>query len=455
MACLPGRSAMKRRSVRIICSIAFLSIVTLSVFAGPVPLSGRVTDLTGKLSADALSFLSSSIEEGEANGGPRIKVVVVDTCEPETIDACAEKLLAAQPSGQRPDALLLLQPNVQTARIAVTDAARTRISPVAARVILRESVLGYLRDNNVFSAIEQGTRAIEKAWREPVKAVSAESAQKSSSPDANQPVEIPPYAPVIDLTNTLAPQDIEGLRSDITALRAKKGTQAAVLMLASTRSESVEEFAVRAFEQWRLGRKGVDDGVLIVIAKDDRRMRIEVGYGLEGVLTDAIASRIINEQMRPNFKRGDFGGGLTAALEQISRVVDGEALPPPVAEGDMMPTMAGLATAFAILVLAAMTRLRMPAFVPPLAAGGGTAIALWFTEAGSPVAFFLACFAALLAHMLADAIMWSRRPVSKGRKRDGDDWGIRSSERTSSGSSSGSDSGGGGRSGGGGASGSW
>ena len=101
-------------------------------------------------------------------------------------------------------------------------------------------------------------------------------------------VRIPPFAPVVDLTGTLAPNDISGLTSDIEALRLRKGVQVAILMLPGVKPETIEQFALRTFESWKPGRKGEDNGVLIVVAKDQRRMRIEVGYGLEGVITDLL-----------------------------------------------------------------------------------------------------------------------------------------------------------------------
>jgi uncharacterized protein len=461
---------MMRKYFNRIAGHALLVLSALPVMAAPASapltrLSERVTDFTGKLAPDALSFLSSSIEEGERNSGPRIRAVVIDSCEPEPIDSCAEKLLAAQASDVRPDALLMLQPSAQTARIAVSDSARARISPVAIRVILRESVHGYLRDNNTFSAIEQGTRAIEKAWREQPAADASPAARQSSPTGANGmrdlPLDIPPYAPVVDLSGTLVARDIDGLKSDIAAFRAKKGSQIAVLMLPTTKPESIEELAVRVFEEWKLGRKGIDDGVLILVAKDDRRMRIEVGYGVEAVLTDAVSSRIINERMRPPFRSGDFGGGLTAAVDQITRVIDGEALPPVAAvESEGMPEESHLMAAGVVVVLAVIARFWLPAFAAVLLAAAGIAAVLWLFGAGTGTIAFLAFFGAAIAFGLMEAIGAGRRGRSGRAGRSSwssDEWGV-SRERSSSSSSSSSrdsDSGGGGRSGGGGASGSW
>lgn len=145
-------------------------------------------------------------------------------------------------------------------------------------------------------------------------------------------VAVPPLkARVTDLTGTLDAAQKSALEQKLAAFEAKKGAQVAVLMLPTTQPETIEQYAVRVEETWKLGRKGVDDGVLLVIAKEDRKLRIEVGYGLEGVLPDAVAKRIIADDIAPRFKQGDFYGGVTAGVERITRVIDGEALPPPKA----------------------------------------------------------------------------------------------------------------------------
>jgi uncharacterized protein len=143
-------------------------------------------------------------------------------------------------------------------------------------------------------------------------------------------VAVPPLkARVIDLSATLSSQQQATLEQTLAAFESRKGSQIAVLIVPTTQPETVEQYAVRVEETWKLGRKGVDDGVLLVIAKNDRKLRIEVGYGLEGVLNDATAKRVIEEEITPRFKQGDFYGGITAGVERIIRVIDGEPLPPP------------------------------------------------------------------------------------------------------------------------------
>ncbi|TPQ30652.1 TPM domain-containing protein [Cupriavidus pinatubonensis] len=136
-------------------------------------------------------------------------------------------------------------------------------------------------------------------------------------------------ARVTDLTGTLTSEQRAALEQRLQAFESEKGSQIGVLMVPTTQPEVIEQYSIRVVEKWKLGRKGADDGALLIIAKDDRTMRIEVGYGLEGVLTDAMSKRIISDDIVPRFKQGDFYGGVTAGVERIIGVINGEPLPPP------------------------------------------------------------------------------------------------------------------------------
>jgi uncharacterized protein len=143
-------------------------------------------------------------------------------------------------------------------------------------------------------------------------------------------VAIPPLtARVTDLTGTLSGEAVTRIESKLANLEAKKGSQIAVLIVPTTQPEEIEQFGIRVAEAWKLGRKGVDDGAILIVAKNDRRVRIEVGQGLEGVLPDAIANRIITETITPHFKLGDFDGGIEAGVDRMISVVNGEPLPEP------------------------------------------------------------------------------------------------------------------------------
>ncbi|MDP2832599.1 MAG: YgcG family protein [Pseudomonadota bacterium] len=141
---------------------------------------------------------------------------------------------------------------------------------------------------------------------------------------------VPPLqARVTDLTATLDANSKQALEAKLAALEQAKGAQIAVLIVAATAPESIEQYALRVAEAWKLGRKGIDDGALLLIAKDERALRIEVGYGLEGAIPDALAKRIIAEIIVPRFKAGDFPGGIAAGVEALIKLVEGEPLPAP------------------------------------------------------------------------------------------------------------------------------
>ncbi len=147
---------------------------------------------------------------------------------------------------------------------------------------------------------------------------------------AGAQVPVPPLTGrVTDQTSTLNAEQKSALEQTLQAFEVKKGSQIAVLIVPTVSPETIEQYALRVAELWKLGRKKVDDGAILVIAKDDRALRIEVGYGLEGALNDATSKRIISEIIAPRFKQGDFYGGITAGVDQMVRVIDGEPLPPP------------------------------------------------------------------------------------------------------------------------------
>jgi uncharacterized protein len=136
-------------------------------------------------------------------------------------------------------------------------------------------------------------------------------------------------ARVTDLTGTLTAADQAGLEQKLAEFEARKGAQVAVLLVATTQPEDIAQYSIRVVDAWKLGRGAPDDGALLLIAKDDRQLRIEVGRGLEGALTDLVSSRIINDVITPQFRRGDFAGGIAAGVDQMIRVIDGEPLPEP------------------------------------------------------------------------------------------------------------------------------
>jgi uncharacterized protein len=265
-------------------------------------------------------------------------------------------------------------------------------------------------------------------------------------------VDIPPLKTrVTDSTGTLSAQNIARLEQKLAAFEQEKGVQVAVLMVPTVQPESIEEYAVRVFERWKLGRKRVDDGVLLIVAKDDRKLRIEVGYGLEGVLNDATAKRIISDDIVPHFKHGDFAAGVDAGVSRILRVAGGEPLPPPVQQGQghSAPLPFDPMLLFATFIFAnPLARMLRPL------TGRVPAAALIGLAVGVGIGLV---FASLLAGLAAGVIIFV---ISLLEGSSGGSWGGGGGDSWSSSNSGGFGggggfSGGGGSSGGGGASGSW
>lgn len=260
-------------------------------------------------------------------------------------------------------------------------------------------------------------------------------------------VPVPPLqARVTDLTGTLSGEQRARLEASLERYERTKGSQIAVLMLPSTQPEAIEQFGIRVAEAWKLGRKGIDDGVIVIVAKADRRMRIEVGYGLEGVIPDAVAKRIVSEQMAPRFQAGDFADGLIAAVDALTRVAAGAGLPAPAAPG-RAGAVSGLGgegmLLVAFIVAALLGRLLRFLFGDLLgssATAAGTGVAGWLLT-GSPLVAGLATLGGFVVALFGLSI--ALNVLTSGR---GGGFG---------GGRGGGFSGGGGGFGGGGASGRW
>lgn len=136
-------------------------------------------------------------------------------------------------------------------------------------------------------------------------------------------------ARLIDQTGTLSADEARAIEDRLHGIEQKSGSQVVVLMVASTAPEDIAAYAWRVASDWKIGRRDVGDGLLVVIAKNDRRMRMEVARALEGAIPDLTAARIIDQQMAPRFRQGDYAGGITAALDQVAARIAGEQLPAP------------------------------------------------------------------------------------------------------------------------------
>ena len=210
-------------------------------------------------------------------------------------------------------------------------------------------------------------------------------------------VAIPPLsARVTDATATLTPEQKATLEQTLRAFETRKGSQIAVLMLSSTAPETIEQYAMRVVEQWKLGRKKVDDGALLIVAKDDRAMRIEVGYGLEGALTDAVSKRIISEVITPRFKQGDYYGGIRDGVGGMMRVIEGEPLPAPPERRDAGASDVGSYLPlifFAALVVGGVLRALLGRLPGALVTGGLVAVLAWLLVGALSLALFAGALA--------------------------------------------------------------
>src|SRR4051812_29275603 len=147
---------------------------------------------------------------------------------------------------------------------------------------------------------------------------------------ASAQVPVPPLTgAVVDTTGTLTADQQRNLDSELRAFSDQRGSQIAVLIVPTTQPEQIEQFGIRVAEAWKIGRKKIDDGAIVIVAKNDRTVRIEVGYGLEGVIPDAVAKRIVDERIVPRFRNGDFYGGIKDATDTLMKLVQGEKLPEP------------------------------------------------------------------------------------------------------------------------------
>ncbi|WP_313068167.1 TPM domain-containing protein [Paraburkholderia sp. LEh10] len=211
-------------------------------------------------------------------------------------------------------------------------------------------------------------------------------------------IPVPPLtARVIDETGTLTGEQRSSLEQTLKEFETSKGSQISVLIVPTTQPETIEQYSMRVVEQWKLGRARVDDGALLIIAKKDRALRIEVGYGLEGVLNDATSNRIIDETIVPRFKRRDFYGGVAAGVDSMIRVISGEPLPPPSKRHSESDRRGGLLPALlvATIVAGGVLRAMMGRLPGAVVTGGIIGVLAWLLSG----ALFMAIIAGAVALM--------------------------------------------------------
>ena len=263
---------------------------------------------------------------------------------------------------------------------------------------------------------------------------------------------------VVDLSGTLDASQQQAIAAKLAACEQAKGSQVAVLLVPTIGTETIEEFATRVTDEWKLGRAGVDDGVLFVVAKQERRMRIQTGRGVQGVLTDALSRRIIAERVSPRFRAGDFAGGINDGVDAILKAIEGESLPAPAQSAPRAKSSSGASIenffwmAFVVVPVAgAILRSLLGRFVGASLTSGVTGLAAWFIF-GSLALGAIAAVVAFVAVLFMGTNALSARSGGGGWTSGGS-WG--GGGGWSSGGGDGGFSGGGGGFDGGGASGDW
>jgi uncharacterized protein len=264
---------------------------------------------------------------------------------------------------------------------------------------------------------------------------------------------IPPVGRVVDQTETLNASQKQYLIGKLQQFESQKGSQIAVLIIPSTAPETIEEYGIKVAQKWKLGRKNIDDGAILIIAKNDRRMRIEVGYGLEGALNDAVCKRIISEIITPYFRQNDFYDGIVAGTDQMMKTVEGEPLPPfhQKSRRNHDDTLSILVSVLVACLYVALTIRRMVGksnFNLPIALGvnaiGAAAIYMFTYQIIFAIIYGLIFFGFTLY------LLYHNIPIGRGHGGDGSSGGFFGGS-----GGGGGFSGGGGGFGGGGSSGGW
>jgi uncharacterized protein len=204
-------------------------------------------------------------------------------------------------------------------------------------------------------------------------------------------------SPVTDVTGTLTSDQRNQLDQRLRAFETEKGTQIAVLIVGTTQPEAIEQYSLRVVEAAKLGRRKIDDGILLIIARDDRAVRIEVGYGLEGAVPDVMANRIIQQVIVPHFRANDYYGGIDEAVTRLIALVQGETLPEPERK-PAMPSGQGIGSVLPVLLMlvfvgGAILRGMFGSFGGAAVTGGIAGVIAWLLTSVTVIAFGAAALA--------------------------------------------------------------
>jgi uncharacterized protein len=268
---------------------------------------------------------------------------------------------------------------------------------------------------------------------------------------------------VIDTTATLSAAQQVAISQKLAAFEVAKGTQLVVLVVSTTAPEDIASFANRVGNTWKIGRKDIGDGVLLIVAKDDRKLRIEVAKTLEGAVPDLSAKRVIDQAIAPRFKQGDFAGGIDAGVDQLIALIQKEGLPDPSAASKAAETWSDVAGEVAVVdfvVMGLLLKVAGPAGAVAAIycsiVGAVFGAIAWLIFSNGSIAFWSAMAGGVFGFLGLLKMSSSTGTSSKSRASRSSGY-VSSSSNSDSGSSDGGffSSGGGGDFGGGGASGDW
>jgi uncharacterized membrane protein YgcG len=313
----------------LLCKAAFADVAI-------PPWTQPVIDLTGTLSPQQTQALNQRLAAFEARKGAQIGVLIVPTTQPETVFQYGMRVFDTWKLGRKgvDDGLLWVISADNGRWHILTGYGLEGVLPDAmVRRVAEESIDPYFNRGEIYTGIEKGVKALMKVVEsEPLPPPSIEHASVDC-PSVVRPknaLAIPPWTqPVIDLADTLEPGQLGALNKRLKAFEYRKGTQIGMLIVPTTEPENIAQFTMRVCADWKLGRDGVGDGVVMTIDKESKQFYITVGHGLDKVLDNAKLQQILNETIVPNLMIGEFNAGIVGAMDAIMKVVDTIPLPPP------------------------------------------------------------------------------------------------------------------------------
>jgi len=298
------------------------------------PWTKFATDLTGTLTPEQLLTLNQNLAALESDKGAQFAVLIVPTTQPEDNLQYGIRVFDSWKIGRKgvDDGLLfVVSKNDDRYRILTGYGMQGALPDIKLKHLARDVLVPHFKRGEFYDGINEFVLAIINiVEREPLPPPTGHSPIWYASVKPQNPVPIPPWTqPVIDLTDTLDPGRLKALNKRLEDYESRKGAQIGVLIVPTTRTEDITRFIRRVCETWKLGRDGVDDGVIMALSMDNKMLSIIPGMGLEKVLDNAALAEITNEIIVPNLAVGEYDSGISDGVEAIIKVVDTVHLPPP------------------------------------------------------------------------------------------------------------------------------